>query len=178
MATMMTTDDLTTGVPSRADGLAWPYAMATDNGTLFADTVTELVAELIPGYAGLPETADGAIDALHARYEAAVSHANLIQGLLAAVANAEGEFDAAAESESTLTALFADREQFVADFTVWDHQVPVVLIATDYAPYTDVPRPSGNITWLDPATETSLLQSLRDLGVILYFVASDGLITS
>lgn len=178
MATMMTTDDLTTGVPRHDDDLAWPYAMATEAGTLFADTVTELVAELIPGYGEIPETADGATAALHARYEAAVSHANLIQGLLAAVGNAEGDFDAATESESTLTALFADREQFVADFTAWEHKVPVVLIATDYAPYTDVPRPSGNITWLDPATETSLLQSLRELGVILYFVASDGLTSS
>ena len=86
---------------------------------------------------------------------------------------AEGDFDPEVESEAVLTAIFAEKDQAVLDIEEWDHKMPLFLIATDYAPYTKVPAPKGNVLWIDPATELTLLLSLQALGDFELLVNED-----
>ena len=60
---------------------------------------------------------------------------------------------------------------------VWRSDVPLVLVTTSYAPFTDVPRPMSvegdyefvkNIIWLDPSDELRFLQSLSRIGFITF----------
>ena len=50
----------------------------------------------------------------------------------------------------------------------WRWDVLLVLIATDYAPFTDVARPAGNVVYLDPSTETAHLISLHEAGLVSF----------
>lgn len=150
----------------REDGSRWYAAMEREEGTIVvADTLTDLVAQLIDDY-----PLDGGAEALDARVAFASRVAQSRQAALAFVATAESQFDPAVESEEALTALFADRELPVADVEVWGHEVPLVLLNTSYAPYTDVAAPSGNVQWIDPSDEGALLRSLVDLGDIRLWV--------
>lgn len=171
MSTLTTTDDLSAGLPAREDGTPWPFAMTTDEHTVFADSATELVGHLIDGYDQIDDSDEGHDQALSARAGAAAGIAAQMQAVIAASLTEQRKFDPQAESEETLTAIFSDRETFVADFGSWDHEVPLILVRTGYAPYTDRPAPSGNIGWIDPATETTLLRSLDALGAIAFLVA-------
>ncbi|WP_022893262.1 hypothetical protein [Agromyces subbeticus] len=168
MTTLTTTDDLSAGLPARADGTPWPLAMTTAEHTVFADTATELVSHLIDGYDQIDDSDEGHDRALVARRDAAASLAAQLQAGIAAALTEEQKFDPATETEETLTAIFSDRETFVADFPTWDHTVPLILVRTDYAPFTERPAPEGNLGWIDPATETSLLRSLDELGAITF----------
>lgn len=173
-------------VPEYPEGGPWPLAMLFigDGGepkTALSDTHTALLGALIPKYLDLPETPEGHDSALVARYEHAVALANSIQGDLAAQAADAGHFDPASESEDVLTAIFTEKtEAFTgvpaADGELnlaWEHEVPLVLIDTDYAPYTARTRPTGRTVWLNPSTEVEYLASLAELGFIRQLVAAD-----
>jgi hypothetical protein len=49
--------------------------------------------------------------------------------------------------------------------------VPLVLVAAFYQPVGEHPRPAavppGQLRWLDPASEESLLRSLHRVGVVV-----------
>jgi hypothetical protein len=49
--------------------------------------------------------------------------------------------------------------------------VPLVLMTSDYVPFTERPAPTGNIFWLDPTTELTYLRSLDRLGVMKLLVS-------
>ena len=55
----------------------------------------------------------------------------------------------------------------------WQHPVPLVLIHTDYEPFTPLPRPGGRVISLRPAQEHDYLASLAEAGLIQY-LAEDG----
>ncbi|GAA4035553.1 hypothetical protein GCM10023063_20110 [Arthrobacter methylotrophus] len=153
--------------PVREDGTQYPFALAWENRAVFAETRTELTAELIDGYAELPETEEGDTGALYARYRASVQIANTLQQVLAASAVEEGTFDPSTQSEDALTAIFTDREQKIDEIAEWTNQdVPLVLVATEYAPYSTATRPAGNVLWVDPFTETTFLKTLSDIGIV------------
>lgn len=151
----------------REDGSRWYAAMEREDGTIVvADTLTDLVADLIDDY-----PVEGGPAALESRVGFASRVAQARQATLAFVATMEGQMDTSVESEESLTALFADRELPVADMPAWENgAVPLVLLNTSYAPYTDVPAPQGNIEWIDPSDEGALLRSLTDLGDIRLWV--------
>lgn len=46
-----------------------------------------------------------------------------------------------------------------------------MLIATDYAPYTDAAPPAGNVICLNAADERSLLDTLAEVGLIDFATA-------
>jgi len=142
------------------------YALAVDDRTpTTSTTLTALVAELIAGY---DTTGD---DDLEQRYRFAVLAASQVQAVLAADAVADGTFDPADHDEATLTALFASRAHPVPEqVETWGLAVPLVLVATDYEPYTDRALPLGNVKVVDPADERTLLGSLSDLGVVSLYV--------
>lgn len=157
-------------LPVREDGTAYPFALAWQDRAVLADTRTELTAEIIEGYAELPEGEEGDTEALYARYRTSVQIANTIQQVLAANATEEGTFDPSLQSEDVLTAIFTDRSEKIDEITDWTHDVPLVLLATEYAPYVTAVRPTGNVLFVDPYTETTFLESLSNLGVVELFV--------
>lgn len=60
---------------------------------------------------------------------------------------------------------------------IWGNKHPLVLVTTNYAPFTDVARPMStegdyefvkNIIWIDPSEELRFLQSLSRIGYITF----------
>lgn len=164
MASQTLTDTVIDLALTREDGTSWHAAIIYEGGAIVvADSVTELVADLIDDYE-FEDTVEGARASLDARYDFAVEVVTGRQAIQAFAMTAEGDFDPAVESETVLTAIFADKDQAVVDVEEWGHTMPLLLVATDYAPYTKLPAPKGNIQWVDPATELTLLLSLQALG--------------
>lgn len=151
----------------------FPFAISFNDSAVFADTRTELTSELIEGYAEIPEGEAGDEQALIARYRSAVDIANATQGLIAGQASESGQFDQTTETEDVLTALFTEKDQKIDEIAEWNHSVPLVLVASGYAPYNSTPRPTGNVLWLDPFTETTYLQTLAEIGLIELVVRDD-----
>jgi len=69
---------------------------------------------------------------------------------LAAATN-NGDFDPGAASEDTLTTMLGGKTVGFTGVEWPDQAVPLYLITTDYAPFTDLPRPAGNVVYLDRA---------------------------
>lgn len=159
MSTCTTSADQTTDVPTAPAGSRYRYALVRSGLTTFADTLGELIAAVIPNYgAGDDESA------MLARWASLVATVNDVQQLHAAALG----LDPGNETEDALTAIFHDRTQPLPRGVVgdrWDHRVPLLLLATDYEPFTDLVPPSGNVTLLDSSTERSYLESLTTLGV-------------
>ena len=159
----------------RPDGSLWPYAMVDLSGsTHCADSASDIINLGLSGYADLDPESD---DALAMRYDDLVSYAYALQQS-ELVASIESEsFDPAAANEAVLTALFSEKlvpfEPEADGLPMeWPDEYPTLfLIATDYAPFTTRPTPSGNVTFLDPSTELTYLHSLNDVGVIHLLVA-------
>lgn len=161
-------------IPVREDGQPWQFALITAESQIFADSCTEIIEGLVPGYTALSDD-----DALIARYEYAIILANLHQQLLAG--STEG-FDPGAETENVLTAIFTPREEVnlasllpagADGAPVWNHAVPLVLPTVLYSPFTSVPAPVGDIAWIDPSNERAFLESLDTLGVNAFLVNPD-----
>ena len=156
--------------PVREDGTPYPFALAWEERAVLAESRTELTAEIIEGYADLPETEEGDTEALYARYRTSVQIANTLQQVLAANATEEGTFDPSTQSEDVLTAIFTDRSEKIDEIAEWTNTVPLVLVATEYAPYSTATKPAGNVLWVDPFTETTFLDTLSDLGLVELFI--------
>lgn len=151
---------------TREDGSHWHAAIVHQDGSAtVADTLTELVATVVVGYVESEEKT-----LLDLRYDFAVRVADVHQAFLAFAKHDSGEFDHVAAGEEVLTALFTSRGEYIPDFDRWDAAVPLVLIATDFAPYTERERPEGEILWVDPATELTFLQSLASVDLIQLWV--------
>lgn len=170
-------------LPDHPDGPGgWAYALVDNDGqVIFSDNAGELVALLIQGYADIPASDTGHDLALVARYEALVEIAERAQRFLVDEAIERGTLDPLEAGEDVLTALFAPRERPWGGMDgpdgqvsfEWDRPVPLILIATDYAPFTDRPCPTGNVLFLDPSTELSFMVSLDTLGLVKFMVAAN-----
>lgn len=151
-------------------GLPYKYAILGAEGqTFLADTATECVEELVEGYAKLrPSDAD---KATILRHQYMIQVATLLQARFTAhevfhngyLLDDDPDHDAVA-------VLLTDRNVFVS-IEKWDHQVPLVLLRTDYEPFTAEQLPSGNIVWLDPSDEMKFLVTLNDAGVIEFRIS-------
>lgn len=121
----------------------------------------ELLAALIgPGYL---EEEDPEVLFLM-RLEQAIVVATAVQESIVAAAVQRHGLDEATD-EDVWTALLAERE--TADRGVrWEHLVPLVLVTDLFAPYTDRDQPIGNIAWIDPTDDVTMLETLNSLGVI------------
>jgi len=169
--------------PHPGDG-EWLYVVVViQAGTiLVSDSATDLVAAGLPGYADLPDDEAGFNAALVARYDDLVGHAAAFQRFLLDEAHRSGVVNIEDMDDDTLTALMQERSVPFdgvpnADTVslAWTCPVPLVLITTDYEPFTDRPVPQGNIVWLDPITEVTYLQSLHKIGAIR-FMAGNGVV--
>ncbi len=176
------------GAPEHPEGRQWKYVVVAMNGvTYFADSATEIIEATMEGYRELRHDGkNGELEyfdvgddlALIARYDDLVRYATALQESILATAIERDGFDPASVSEDVLTALIAERivpfegipqsdqpEDRSVDIE-WNQPVPLVLITTDYLPFTERPVPTGNITWMDPTTELTYLRSLSSIGVI------------
>lgn len=160
-------------LPVRDDGTNFPFAALLEDSIILSDSRTGILASLIEGYGDIPENDEGDQEALVARYEFSVATADLHQQIIAAEKLNSGEFDHTVEDEETLTSIFTSRRERLPEMTRWDHSVPLVLVGTDYAPYTSLVRPEGNVMWVEPYNETLFLNSLEGLGLLELHVSED-----
>jgi len=152
----------------------WPYAVITNSGeVLVSDSVSDLVAVGLPGYRDLSDNDDGFNEGLVARYEDLVGHAAAFQHILLSEAHERGVVNINNLDDDTLTHLMEERTVPFEGNAPWECPVPLVLISTDYEPFTTRQIPEGNIVWLDPITEVTYLQSLHKVGV-LHFLVGNG----
>ncbi len=151
-----------------------------DGSTVYADTATEVLEEMLPGYGSLDEAAQFGARTRHARRVA-----EFIQRLQIDRAVAAGLFDEAdpqlaalvhiltTDKALSLTLELPDAPGEVAD---WLPVVPLVLLTTSYAPHTQYPRIGGNVVWLDPASEASYLAGLHRTGIFNYWTSMSPLL--
>ena len=159
-----TNPDRPVDAPRRDDGSLYPYAMIFDGykSVAFADTLTDLLACLVGEsyYDMTPE------DRLAARTE----YLNSVQVWTQARINADEGWDLSALPTEEYNILMGSRDD-QPDVAHWTSVVPLVLLTTGYAPYTDLPVPDtdedgGGIIWLDPSNDDSTLRSLHMVGEI------------
>ncbi|MET9339125.1 hypothetical protein [Nonomuraea sp. NPDC003804] len=131
--------------PVRADGTPYTYEVIDGWWRFYGDEPAELIAELIPGYSGT----------LADRERYALAAAARLQAGLAA----EGRFDDCTDTEQAV--LLADRAR-PPHVGHWSAAVPLVLVTTR----CPAPRPIGEIVWIDPTDDLSLLSSLGQAGLV------------
>jgi hypothetical protein len=142
--------------PARPDGQPYPFEMIYADGSwrAYADTPAELLALLIEGYTDLEDD--------EARLRERIRYAVDVSVPLQAGAAAEGDVGSCTEEQRDV--LLGTRDVPPA-VTEWSAPVPLVLVTSYYAPEGPQPRPveaGGDITWLDPQTDESLLTSLHN----------------
>lgn len=95
---------------------------------------------------------------------------------LAAHRDADPELDGRL-GEPGLTALVAPKAGVQLQMDVWPFEVPLYLLASQYAPYTDMPLPIGeHVVIVDPSTERTVLDGLGALGAIDFCVYEPSMI--
>ena len=147
-------------IPPQPGDNPWIYELDnTETGvSLFADTATDLIAEVLgePQYVGLDDD-----EALARRTEFFYQALEITKQL---VADTSAEQLAAADAtEDELAALYQTIREPITGLPGdrWRLDVPLVVIATDYQPYTDLPLPQGeHVLVLDPSDELAFLQSM------------------
>ncbi|KQP63161.1 hypothetical protein [Nocardioides sp. Leaf285] len=155
------------------DGTPWPFVLVRGEDTILADTAGDIVSFIVEDYEDIPDGIHGNDEALIARAVVAIRVCATAQAMMLMDAVNEGRFDVATADEKTLTALLGDRTIPVVDVDRWDHDVPLVLVATDYEPFTSEATPSGNVLWIDPSDELAFLESLSNLGLISFYAHGD-----
>ena len=163
--------------PPHPGGEQWAYVVTALSGTTYyVDTASEIIKATLAGY-DEPEFLGDDL-ALVAHYDDLVGYATALQKSIVATAIERDDFDPISVSEDVFSALLAERlipfegiplNDTPDDSRVeleWGQPVPLVLLATDYQPFTERPVPTGNITWLDPSTEVNYLRSLHNIGVV------------
>ena len=146
--------------PAGPGGQPFPYEMIYAEGSwrAYAATPGDLLGLLIAGYAGLQDD--------EARLRERIRYAVDVSVPMQAEAVAEGDVSGCTPGELAVLLGARDVPPAVAE---WSAPVPLVLVTSFYAPDGPLPRPAeagGAITWLNPATEESLLVSLHDAGWI------------
>lgn len=161
--------------PLRDDGALYLYCMYFDGFkyAAFADDPLDLLDALIPGYSGMDEQQQQI-----AKITYAIGAQRAVQAQIVADLDPEA-WNALTSEEQTV--LIAPRfQQPSVDF--WNPPVPLVLVDTGYAPYTNLDRPiSGiadvanppNIIWLQPRDDWDFLNSLSSAGFIALHDAAD-----
>lgn len=133
--------------------------------TTSGETITEIVDALLPVHGSIPDGEGQAAAQLEVREYTLAQIAQSAQATVCASA------DISSLDEDALTILFHDRHSEVPSFAEWASDLPLFLMASGYAPYTDRPRPSGDtIVFLDSHTERSFIDSLQPAGIAQLWV--------
>ena len=153
----------TLDIPTRPDGTRYRFELIHGYARTYADTADELLAAVIPGYGDLPDEA--------ARLRARMWHTARLQVNLQAGLVTPVDIANSTPAEQDILLGFVGEPPAVDS---WDSPVPLVLIDSDYAPYTDRTRPAGvpdvehpdNVIWLSPTDPYDLLSSLHRAGTV------------
>lgn len=148
------------------DGQPWPYIVINTAGaSLAADTLSELVDTLFPEHAALD--VDGQFELrLRALAESAQSAQAVALANLAATSTQDEPLPDAA-----VTAATAQKAGPIVELPSWPFDLPLYLLATQYAPFSDVPAPVGErVVLLDPSTERTFLEGLAAAGDVEFLV--------
>lgn len=166
-------DDPATEPPLDDDGTPLPFAWVSVEGTAFTDSRTEVVSWLVPGYRDAVSAGDD-ITALQLRLDVLASLALIAQEAALAQAverlddddwHGGGDEDVAALPEPVLTALLSPKDGPIVELDEWPLPIPLYLLSTQYAPYSEITPPRGeHVVLLDPVTETGFLDALQRLG--------------
>lgn len=158
--------------PCRDDGSPWPHVVVVGGQAYGADTMHELVGCLPEfrdlGYNDLPHTPEGDEQAALMRIDTGERLLALFQRARSLEAIASGNLDLEDFDDNEVNLLMGgDRGPGVPGVTRWDEDATLLLMAHDYAPYTDVAPPTGeNIIFIDTSDDANFLQSLADIGAI------------
>lgn len=157
-------------LPVREDGSKWRHALLQGSLLFLADTATELIAvALEEGYDQIPEGEKGDEDALLIRYQLATQYATAAQlEHVRKYVDVHGGFEGV--EEDVINAAFTPRiDPIPLEGPTWNGPFPLVAIATNYAPFRPgVKIPKGDVVLVDPYTDTTLLESLSNVGVFQY----------
>ena len=123
-----------------------------------ATTVTGLIGLVAVGY----DEIDADDVAFMHRYWAAREVAGEVQ----AVFNAQAAGSGVDVSDPTFGLIWAEKSDPPEALTMWDAPVPLVLVRTDFDPFTDRPAPACGVVWIDPSTERELLETLDKAGFV------------
>jgi len=164
------------------------YEMVYGNVPYQADTLTELVDVLIPGYTDIPEffPDDIPVKSLEARTMFAEETVMTLRDLyLVAAANETGIDNPGDMTTVEIADAVAGYDpQYAEDLKLmvstdpgfpvlvgaaWDHPVPVVAVTTSFVDGDDIlPPPSGNVVLIDPTNESTLLRTMQDAGLLSF----------
>lgn len=171
--------------PEHPDGDDWLYLVMWPNGDLvYSDNVGEIVVETLQEdrYQDLlDDDSDQANDeCLVMRYDELCHLGAKVQAWMVEEGASRGAIDLANAGEDVLTALFQDRHAPFAGVWrdgqpsfEWTEDVPLVAIATDYAPFTARPAPTGRVVMLDPSSEMGYVLSLAALGLFEFYAKAE-----
>lgn len=160
-------------VPTKDDNSRYRYEMICqgESTRAYADTITDLLAVLIPGYADLDEAGQA-----RARVQYA---ADTLAPLQAVVLS---RFDRRTIPAEDLDVLTRPRHEPVV-VEEWASTVPLVVMDVDYAPYTEIPAPMSatdhsvnpeNLIWLRAGEdEDTFMVSLANAGIVTLNEALD-----
>lgn len=157
-------------LPPHPDGQPWQFVLLYgDRMQAVADTATELLWLVVAGYDQI--AADDIEGAFYARVDHAAGVAALVQhGVIQSAIDDGFELD----DDVATTAMMSSKTELIPasvrdSVESWNYPVPLVLVATLYAPYTDQPAPAGdNVILVDPYTEKGYLASLHRLGLVTF----------
>jgi len=163
-----TDDTTTTPTPDEEFVLLFP----SPGQAIYAPDRTGLVEALIPGYGDLDANVEGDDEALYLRYNAAKNIAAQVRETIFGSMVSEGKVSYGDYTEDELNTIlphgaFEPGPPFTGE---WTDRVPLVLLRTDYAPFSAYEAPSGNVLYIDPYTETTFLDSLDALGLFKVIV--------
>jgi hypothetical protein len=150
--------------PHRPDGSLYRFELIPpdDRWRAYADDPAALLAELIPGYLGMdPDRRQ------MARTELAISTQVWQQAQVLVRLGTEGC------DPDHLAVLRGNRDE-QPGIETWTAPIPLILVESFYQPDGELPRPvaiaPGEIIWLDPCEDESLLASLHYVGAIVLAV--------
>lgn len=154
--------------PLKEDGSLYAFRCHFNSGAniAFTDELEELVNLVIPDYTNLSEEEKDLARLRFLKGQRTMAAAAIVADLK------EGEVN---EQEYQVLLDNAPSGWGANGLDLWSSEVPLVLVAQDYAPYTQTPRPlSGlgdaaapaNILWLDALNASTFLESLNNLGLI------------
>lgn len=139
----------------RGDGTPYPFEVAYEGWRICADSAEEILSVLVEGYTGQPE---------QSRWSTRLRIAITAQATTQHLLNAGELFDHCTEEEAQ-TLLHDPGVPLVVE--EWRCGIPLVLVTCFYQPLGDLPQPvvtpPGQIWWIDPATDQSLLETLNGI---------------
>lgn len=160
----MAVETESSNVLTHEDGSPYRLSALLPTKTIFADTYDELLHHLYPSYPLTQETKEQVEEADARRYAFAVHYANQIQKTIVDQAWQDGVIGEDTQ-EGILWLLGEDRsEEITIPGNEWPlKELPLVLVSTNYYGSKNVPE--GEILWIDPTSERTLvISTLTALG--------------